>query len=67
MNVKNPDAKILLKDAANDASSPASQAFAKAVLSGAAPLMAPFPGMDEPWAEEKYAELDAALAEFEEA
>jgi hypothetical protein len=66
MNVADKNTKVSLKDAANDVSNPAAQAFAKAVMSGAAPLNAPFPGMDEPWAEEKYAELDVALSEFEE-
>ena len=65
MNVTQQQAPTSLKDAANDSTNPAAQAFAKAVLSGAAPLTAPFPGMDEPWAPEKFAELDAALAEFE--
>lgn len=65
MHINDQNAPILLKDAANDPTNPAAQAFAKAVMSGAAPLNAPFPGMDEPWSEEKYAELDAALAEFE--
>lgn len=66
MNLTQQQAPVLLKDAANDASNPAAQAFAKAVMSGAAPLNAPFPGMDEPWSDEKLAELDAALSEFEE-
>lgn len=64
MSVTQP-VPVLLKDAANDPSNPAAQAFAKAVMSGAAPLTAPFPGMDEPWAPEKFGELDAALSEFE--
>jgi hypothetical protein len=55
---------VLLKDAANDLTSPA-QSFAKAVMSGAAPLTAPFIGMDEPWTKEKLAEFDAALSKYE--
>lgn len=66
MNATQKQPAVLLKDAANDPSKPAAQAFAKAVMSGAAPLTAPFPGMDEPWTKEKLAEFDAALSEFEE-
>lgn len=66
MNAKQNQAAVLLKDAASDPANPAAQAFAKAVMSGAAPLTAPFPGMDEPWTQEKLAELDLALSEYEE-
>lgn len=56
---------VSLKDAANDPSKPEAQAFAIAVMSGASPLCAPFYEMDKPWTEEKIAEFDVALSEYE--
>lgn len=67
MNTTNEDSMVLVRDAANDHSRPDAQAAAKAFLSNpAASLCAPFPGMGEPWTQEKIAELDAALSKYEE-
>jgi hypothetical protein len=64
MNTNNAQATILVKDAANDASHPG-YAIAQSVMTGAIPLSAPFPGMDEPWSKAKKAEFEAALALYD--
>jgi hypothetical protein len=66
MNIAQQQAPVLLKDAANDPNNPEAQAIAKSILSGDAPLIAPFPGIDEAWSEDHLRELDAALAMYEE-
>lgn len=66
MNIATQQAPILLKDAANDPANPEAQLIAMQIISGDSPLVAPFPGMDEEWSDEKIAEFDAALALYEE-
>jgi hypothetical protein len=66
MNIATQQTPILLKDAANDPANPEAQAIAKDIICGDSPLVAPFPGMDEDWSDEKIAEFEAALSMYEE-
>jgi hypothetical protein len=63
-NTKGSPKVVLVKDAANDPSNPVAQQIANRVLSGQAKLNAPFPGMDQPWTNEKKAELAKALQRY---
>jgi hypothetical protein len=54
---------VYVKDAANDPSHPA-QKIAEKVMSGKAALKAPFPGMDQPWTNEKKQELKEVLKRY---
>lgn len=61
---KNLQQAVAIKDAANDSSDPNFQRMAQRVLSGNIELNAPFPGMDQPWTNEKKAELRNVLSSF---
>src|SRR5471030_312080 len=64
INTKSSQGPVLVKDAANDPTNVVAQEIAKKVLSGAARLGAPFPGMRQPWTQEKKAELAEALERY---
>jgi hypothetical protein len=55
---------VLIKDAANDFSNPERQTLANKVLSGKVKLSAPFPGMGQPWTNEKKSELNAFIKKY---
>lgn len=65
MNTNAHKESISVQEAANDPKHPGN-ALAKSVMSGAIPLTAPFPGMDEPWSVAKKKEFEAALALYDE-
>lgn len=64
LNVKGSRDEKLLKDAVNDPADQVAHSIAKKVMSGKAALGAPFPGMAQPWTQEKKDELAAALRPY---
>jgi len=55
---------VLIRDAANDLSNPELHSLATKVMSGKVKLSAPFPGMNQPWTNEKKAELNTVLNKY---
>jgi len=64
MDLKKQDAPMLVKDAANDPSNAVAQSIAQKVMQGKAVMSAPFPGIRQPWTQEKKQELADVLDRF---
>lgn len=64
INTKDDRKPVPLKEAANDPTNPVAQALARKVLAGKAELSAPFPGMNQPWTQEKKEEVLDVLKKY---
>lgn len=64
INTVAPNEPVLVQDAANDPTNLVAQNIAMKVMSGAVKLGAPFPGMKQPWTQEKKQELQRVLDRY---